>query len=73
MSAEERFRKENQEKKKKWYNEKGFLNAVQKKSPITEIPNYVNLDHYGESAITHKFRDDIKSKVIDKKRNNFIV
>lgn len=75
MSEEDRYRKENLEKKKKWFDKKGFIIAVQKNSPIKPIPNFVNLDHYGESAINHQFRDDFKtkSKWMDKTGRNFLV
>jgi hypothetical protein len=73
ISEEERYRKEYLDNKKKWIDKKGFSNALPKNSAISEIPNYVNLDHYGETAINHQFRDDPKEKYIDKNKKNFIV
>jgi hypothetical protein len=75
MSEEERYRKENLDMKKKWYDKKGFIVATQTKPKIQSIPNFVNLDHFGESAVTHQFRYDFKEKAkwIDKNGRNFFV
>lgn len=75
MTEEERVRKENLDKKKLWIDKKGFNNALQKKPVINPIPNFINLDHYGATAVSHQFRNDFnqKAKWIDKSGKNFFV
>lgn len=65
-TEEEIKREENNEIKKRWIDKKGFVSIVKKGNDSTFIPNFVNCDKWTGSPLNHKFRDENKSKWMNK-------